>query len=137
RAWVEGFPEGRSFVRRLALKYSFTCPLLGGDVAVMVRQAQFTLAQALYRLGNFQGAADQYVTLLQDCPPTVPLLRGLGLALARLERYDEAFKHLRTAYSQEEPKNHTTAGYLALCGALGKAKQSEDKPRNILWAIEL
>src|SRR6185312_246238 len=74
---------------------------------------------------------------LQDSPPTVPLLRGLGLALARCGRYDQAYKHLRIALEQEEPKDPFTAGYLGLCGALGKPTQPEDKPRNVAWAIRL
>src|SRR5207253_8452043 len=88
RLWVEAFPETRSYVRRLALKHAFVCPLFGGDVAAMVRQGQAALAQAHYRLGNFQESADLYAKVLQDSPPSPPLLRGLGLALARLEKYD-------------------------------------------------
>ena len=34
RAWVEGFPEGRSYVRRLAAKQRYTCPILGSDLSV-------------------------------------------------------------------------------------------------------
>jgi tetratricopeptide (TPR) repeat protein len=137
RFWVEAFPENRSFVRRLALKHPYLCPILGNDLAAMLRQGQFALAQAQYRLGNFQDAADLFTKLLQESPPTVPLLRGLGLALAQLQRYDQAYKHLRIALEQEEPKNHLTAGYLALCGALGKPSQPEDKPKNVAWAIKL
>jgi tetratricopeptide (TPR) repeat protein len=137
RAWVEALPEGKSFVRRLAAEHPFTCPVFGGDFAAMTRQAQFALAQALYAQGNFQGAADQYHALLQESPPSGPLLRGLGCSLARLERYDQAYKHLRTAWDQEEPKTYLTSGYLALCGALGKPSQAEDKPKNITWAIRL
>jgi tetratricopeptide (TPR) repeat protein len=137
RLWVEALPENRSFVRRLALKYPFACPLLGNDVGAMLRQGQLALAQAQYRLGNFQEAADLYTKLLQESPPTVPLLRGLGLSLTRQQRYDQAYKHLRIALEQEEPKDHLTAGYLALCGALGKPAQPEDKPRNVAWAIRL
>jgi tetratricopeptide (TPR) repeat protein len=137
RAWVEAFPEGKSYVRRLAAKHSFVCPVLGSDLAFIVRQGQMALAQAQYRQGNFQEAADLYTKLLQDSPPTVPLLRGLGLSLARLERYDQAYKHLRIALEQESPKDPFTAGYLALCGALGKPTQPEDKPRNVTWALRL
>jgi tetratricopeptide (TPR) repeat protein len=54
-----------------------------------------------------------------------------------LGRYDQAYKHLRTALEQEEPKDPFTAGYLALCGAMGKPTQPEDKPRNVLWALKL
>jgi tetratricopeptide (TPR) repeat protein len=136
RFWVEALPESRSYVRRLAVKYPFSCPVFGNDVAIMLRQGQLALAQAHYRLGNFQESADLYGKLLQESPPTLPLLRGLGLALARLGRYDQAYKHLKTALEQD-PKDHRTAGYLALCGALGKPAQDEDKPRNVAWAVRL
>jgi tetratricopeptide (TPR) repeat protein len=137
RAWVEAFPEGKSYVRRLAARHPFVCPVLGSDLGFIVRQGQTALAQAHYRQGNFQEAADLYTKLLQDSPPTLPLLRGLGLSLARLERYDQAYKHLRIALEQENPKDPFTAGYLALCGALGKPTQPEDKPRNVGWALRL
>jgi len=137
RAWVEAFPEAHSYVRRLANKYPYVCPVLGSDLTVIVRQGQFAMAQAHYRHGDFQEAADLFAKLLQDSPPTVPLLRGLGLALARCGRFDQAYKHLRIALEQEEPKDPFTAGYLGLCGAMGKPTNPEDKPRNVTWAIRL
>jgi tetratricopeptide (TPR) repeat protein len=137
RAWVEAFPEGRSYVRRLAAKHTFVCPLLGNDLAVIVRQGQLALAQVHYRLGNFQEASDLFGKLLQECPPTITLLRGYGLSLARLGRYDQAYKHLRIALEQEEPKDPFTAGYLALCGAMGKPTLAEDKPKNVAWGMRL
>jgi tetratricopeptide (TPR) repeat protein len=137
RAWVEAFPEAKSYVRRLTAKHPFVCPLLGGDLPVLIRQGQMALAQAYYRLGNYQESADLFTKLLQECPPSVLLLRGLGLALARLQRYDQAYKHLRIALEQEDRKDPFTAGYLALCGALGKPTQTEDKPKNVAWAIRL
>jgi tetratricopeptide (TPR) repeat protein len=137
RLWVEAFPETRSYVRRLALKHPFQCPIFGADVGAMLRQGQLALGQAQYRLGAFQDSADLFTRLLEESPPTVPLLRGLGLALARLGRYDQAYKQLRIALEQEEPKDPYTAGYLALCGALGKPPRPEDKARNVAWAIRL
>ncbi|HEY7312018.1 MAG TPA: tetratricopeptide repeat protein [Gemmataceae bacterium] len=137
RAWVEAFPESKSYVRRLASKYSYVCPVLGPDLTVVLRQGQFAQAQAHYRHGDFQESADLFAKLLQDSPPTTPLLRGLGLALARCGKYDQAYKHLRIALEQEEPKDPFTAGYLGLCGALGKPTNSDDKPRNVAWAIRL
>ncbi|MHB1422585.1 MAG: tetratricopeptide repeat protein [Gemmataceae bacterium] len=144
RAWVEAFPEGKSYVRRLASKYAYICPVLGPDLTILLRQGQFALAQAHYQHGDFPESADLFAKLLQDSPPTVPLLRGLGLALARCERYDQAYKHLRIALEQQErspPENGDeiafTAGYLALCGAMGKPTNPDDKPRNVAWAIRL
>jgi tetratricopeptide (TPR) repeat protein len=137
RFWVETFPEGRSYVRRLAAKHAFQCPVFSSDVAALMRQGEFALAQAEYRQGNFEEAAERYGKLLQDAPPSAPLVRGLGLSLARLGRYDQAYKHLRAALDMEEPKDPRPAGYLALCGALGKPIRDEDKARNVEWAIAL
>ena len=41
-----------SYVRRLAEKHIFRCPVFGHDIAAMVRQAQMALAQAYTRLGK-------------------------------------------------------------------------------------
>jgi tetratricopeptide (TPR) repeat protein len=137
RLWIESLPEDRSYVRRLASRHRYVCPLLGGDLSILLRQGQLALAQAFYRQDRFQEAAELYGKLLQDSPPTVMLLRGYGLALARQGQHDQAFKHLRIALEQEDPKDSFTAGYLALCGALGKPTNPDDKPRNIGWAIKL
>jgi tetratricopeptide (TPR) repeat protein len=137
RAWVEAFPEGRSYVRRLASKYPFVCPVLGDDLGAIIREGQFALAQAHYRQGAFQEAADLFSKLLQETAPTPALLRGLGLSLARLQRYDQAYKHLRAALEQEQPKDPFTAAYLALCGAMGRPTQPEDRPKNVAWAARL
>jgi tetratricopeptide (TPR) repeat protein len=137
RVWVEAFPEGKSYVRRLASKHHFVCPLLGGELATIIRQGQLALAQAFSRAERFQEAADLYGKLLENSPPTVMLLRGYGLALARLGHHDHAYKQLRIALEQEDPKDPFTAGYLAVCGALGKPTRPEDKPRNIQWGLRL
>ena len=36
RAWVEGFPENRSYVRKLAQKHAYVCPLWGSDLNIIV-----------------------------------------------------------------------------------------------------
>jgi tetratricopeptide (TPR) repeat protein len=137
RAWVEAFPEGRSYVRRLAEHNLYVCPLLGSDLSVLLRQGRQALGEALLRQGTFQEAADVFGQLLQEAPPTVPLLRGLGLSLARLQRFDQAYKHLRIALETEQPKDPLTAGYLALCGAMARPTQPEDKAKNVTWALRL
>jgi len=135
RMWVEAFPESRSYIRKLAAKYTFICPVFGGDMQVLTRQGALALAQGLFKLGNFQEAADQFAKSLAEGAPSLPVLRGLGLSLAKLGEYDEAFKHLRAAYEMEEVKDRLTAGYLALCGAKGTAHDPEDVPRNLAWGI--
>jgi tetratricopeptide (TPR) repeat protein len=136
-AYVQGLPENGSWVRRLAEKYPYTCPLWGDNLDALVRAGTTAWAQGLYQLGQFQEAADLYNRLLQESAPTAPVLRGLGLSLTRLERYDQAFKHLRAAAELEEPKDPFTAGYLALCAALGTPPRPEDKAQNVLWAIRI
>lgn len=138
RGWAEGMPgPEKSFIRRLTAQHAFVCPLLGNDVRAWLRQARLTLAQAHDRLGQHAEAAQLCQKLLGESAPTLPVLRTLGLALGRLEQYDEAFKHLRAAHDLEETKQPLTAGYLALCGAMGKPVQAEDKISNVVWAIGL
>jgi Flp pilus assembly protein TadD len=135
--WLDGLPESHSYIRRLAARHPYACPILGSNVSTMTRQARLALAQAQLRLGHCADAVHLYTRLLEESPPTVPVLRGLGQALARLERYEDAYKHLRIAYDTESPANPMTAGYLALCAARGKPAQAPDKARNILWAVSL
>jgi len=136
RAWSDAMPENRSYVRRLAVKYDYICPLLGTDLLPAINRGRFALGQAHHRLGQYAEAADVYAKLLQDSPPTPEVLRAHGLTLAKLERFDQAYKQLRIALEQE-PRDALTAGYLALCGALGKPTQEDDRPRNVAWSIRL
>src|SRR5262249_46320307 len=133
---VEGFPEGRSFVGKLASQNRFVCPLFG-DLPAILRDGNTALGLGLYRLGHFQESSEVFTRLMQEAAPSLPVLRGLGLALARLGRYDQAFKHLRTAHELEVGREKLTAGYLALCGAKGKPARPEDKVRNVHWAVRL
>src|SRR5262249_44073638 len=137
RFWVEAFPEARSFVRKLASRHRYVCPLWGADLHAVVRDGNTALGQGLYRTGAFQESADVFGKLMGEAAPSLAVLRGLGLALARLGRYDQAFKHLRTAHELEQPRDRLTAGYLALCGAKGKPAREEDKARNVAWAIRV
>jgi tetratricopeptide (TPR) repeat protein len=137
RLWVEAFPEKRSYVRRLASQRPYTCPLWGSDLHVILSQGQTTLAEGLYRLGKLQEAADLFDQVARHSAPSRLVLRGLGLALSRLGRFDEAFTHLRTAHDLEEPKDRWTTGYLALCGARARPLRPEDKEKNVAWAIRL
>ena len=137
RAWVNGFPEGRSYVRKLASEFSFSCPLFGDDLKFLIRQGNLALAQGHFKLNNFAEAAELFDKVLKEGAPSLPVLRGLGLSLAKLGRFDDAFVHLRTAHEMEEVKDRITAGYLALCGAGGKPARPQDKLDNIAWAIRL
>ncbi len=137
RAWVEGMPDNRSYVRKLAEEFSFICPLFGEDMKYLIRQGNLALAQGQFKLNNFQEAAVLFDKVLKEGAPSLPILRGLGLSLAKLGRYDDAFVHLRTAHEMEEEKDRLTTGYLALCGACGKPSRAEDKLENIAWAVRL
>lgn len=137
RAWVEGFPQQHSYVRKLASRHPFTCPVWGADYQLLVRQGSVALGDGHYRLGQFRESSQVFDKLMQEGAPSLPVLRGLGLALARLEQYDLAFKHLRAARELEQVHDRATAGYLALCGAKGTPLQTEDKVKNINWAIRL
>jgi tetratricopeptide (TPR) repeat protein len=136
RAWVEGLPEDRSYVRRLAAQHPYVCPLWGSDLQPLLRQANTALGEGFYRLGNYSESAEVFTRLLQEAAPSLAVLRGLGLALTRLERFDQAFIHLRAAH-ELAPEDRGIAGYLALCGARGKPTRPEDKASNVAWAVWL
>jgi tetratricopeptide (TPR) repeat protein len=135
KLWIEGLPEGKSFVRKLASQHPFVCPLWGSDLRRLASQGQLALGQAQYRLQQYAPAAETFQKLLDESAPTRDVLRWLGVTLARLDRFDEAFKHLKTAFDLEDPKDRLTAGYLALCAACGKPNRPEDKGPNVAWAV--
>lgn len=134
RIWVEAFPEGRSYVRQLAEKHRYVCPIFGAELSFFVRLGQLALAQAHFRQGHYQESANLYTELMRDAAPSFPLLRGLGMSLAKQNRYDEAFKHLRAALEMQ-PNDAQLTGHLAVCGACGTIKNAEDKPKNIAWSL--
>lgn len=136
RAWGEGWPAG-SFVRRLASDHSFTCPLLGGDTKALIAHGQLTIAGCQYRRGRFREAVQAYESLLAQGVRHVAVRRGLGLSLARLGRFDDAFTHLQAAYEQEQPKDAVTAGDLALCAIRRQPAASSDRASVVAWALRL
>jgi tetratricopeptide (TPR) repeat protein len=137
RAWVEAFPEHRSYIRKLASAWPYTCPLWGSGLTLLIRQGNLALAQGQFKLGNHQDAASLFDKGLKEGALSLPVLRGLGLSLAKLGRFDDAFKHLRTAHEIEPTRDRITAGYLALCGACGKPSTEEDRRQNIAWAVSM
>ena len=137
RAWVDALPENLSYVRRMASLYPFICPVWGEDFLSVQRQGRGALAKAYFRLGQFKDAVQLYEKLVEVSAPSLDVLRGLGISLAKMEKYDEAFKHLRSAHELENPKDPTTTGYFALCGAKGKPANPEDKANNVSWAVWL
>lgn len=137
QAWINSFPEHHSYIRKLASEFPFTCPLFGEDMKYLFYQGNLALAQGQFKLGNFKEAAELFDKVMKEGAPSLPVLRGLGLSLAKLSRYDDAFVHLKTAHEMESDKDRITAGYLALCGASGKPSRPEAKLQNIAWAIRL
>jgi tetratricopeptide (TPR) repeat protein len=138
RLWREATPdESRSFVRRLAARHAFRCSVVGDDIATILRQARFALARAYHRLARFAEAASIFNELLQERAPTPGVLRGLGLALARLENYDQAFIHLRSAHERSGGNDPLIGATLALCAARGRPPRAEDRPKNVAWAVRL
>lgn len=134
--WREAFPNG-AYIPRLVEKHAYVCPILGSNVVGMMRQAKLALGQALFRAERTAEAAHAFQDLLNDSEPTPTLLRALGIALSKLERYDEAYPQLRAAYEQDANKSPVTACYLAHSAAKAKPSKPEDKPANVRWAVRL
>src|SRR5205085_11028833 len=72
--------------------------------------------QAYERAGRTADAAEVFKAALAtgDAPEAH---RGLGMALARLERYDEALPHLRAAHGGGKTGDPLLTAYLALATA--------------------
>ena len=134
--WAEVFPENRSYVRKLASKYPYHCPLWGDGPSVMTRQGQLALAQGLQKLGQDEEAAALFDQALKEGAASLPVLRGLGLTLARMGRFADAYKPLRMAYDLENPKERLTSGFLALCAVKAPPIADIDRSANLAWAMK-
>ena len=134
--WADVYAENRSYVRKLATKYRFNCPLWGDGPSVLVRQGQFALAQGLQKLGQDQEAAALFDQALKEGAASLPVLRGLGLTLARMGRFADAYKPLRMAYDLENPKERLTSGFLALCAVKAPPLADADRTANLAWAAK-
>jgi tetratricopeptide (TPR) repeat protein len=137
RAWCEPMPAAHSFVHSRTGLDPFVCPLMGSDIKVLVREAKLALAGVLARARSLPDAIALYRSLLAEAPPTPPVLRGLGQALARQGNYEEAYAQLRLGSENEATADPLTNGYMALCAAKGKPPQSEDRAANVSWALRL
>ena len=135
--WAEVFPENRSYVRKLASKYPYACPLWGDGPSALIRQGQLALAQGLQKLGQHHEAAELFDQALKEGATSLPVLRGLGLTLARMGRYADGYKPLRMAYDLENPKDRLTSGFLALCAVKAPPLDYLDRSANLAWALKM
>jgi tetratricopeptide (TPR) repeat protein len=136
RLWADTLPAD-SWVRNLAqragtLRAAFRCPLGLDQIESILQSARLDLAEALEVCGRADEAVPLFTDLLKS-HDVLPVRRGLGLALAQLEHYDEALPHLRKAHSQEQPPEPRTVGPLALC----LARASGDRVGNVRRALAL
>lgn len=135
RLWTETLPQD-SWIRNVTLRridhaVPFRCPLELDRADVSLLRARIALAEALVTCQKAEDAIPIYTDLLKS-HDTLQIRRGLGLALAQLERHDEALPHLRVAHSQENPPSSVTTSALAL--SLSHARFD---PENIRQALEL
>ncbi|MFL5341273.1 MAG: tetratricopeptide repeat protein [Gemmataceae bacterium] len=134
--WKDVLPE-ESYVGRLSAQAEYVCPILGGNIAGMARQAKLALGQAYFRQDRAIEAVGVFRELVNESEPSPGVLRSLGIALAKLEHFDDAYAHLKSAYEQETTKNPLTACHLAYCAARAKPNREEDRPANVRWAVRL
>lgn len=135
RLWKETLPPD-SWIRNVTIRRGdpaaqFRCPFELDRTDVSLFQSRLALASALVTCQKAEDAIPIYTELLKS-HDTLPIRRGLGLALAQLERYDEALPHLREAHSQENPPSSVTTSALAL--SLSHARFD---PGNIQQALDL
>jgi tetratricopeptide (TPR) repeat protein len=125
--WTETLPVG-SWVRNVASqsirrRAMYRCPLGFDKLDDVVPAARLSLAEAYAASGRNSEAASLFADLLKTTD-TLPVRRGLGFALAKLERFDEALPHLRAAREREQPPTPRTTGTLALCLARAAGDRS-------------
>src|SRR5262245_12319244 len=134
RLWIETLPADswvRNVVRRAGPhKARFACPLGFDRLKVVLAAARLSLAEGLV-LCNRSGDAVPIFTELLRTEDTLPIRRGLGLALAGLDRFDEALPNLQKARALETPPQPRTVGTLAVC----LARASGDRIANIQQAL--
>jgi tetratricopeptide (TPR) repeat protein len=136
RFWTDALPDG-SYIGKLATKQPFACPLIGNNFIGMARQAKLAFGQALYRIERITESIHVFQDLLNEGEPTPAVSRALGIALCRVDRFDDAYAHLRSAFEQDAAKNPITACYLALCATKARPAKPEDTPANVRWALRL
>jgi tetratricopeptide (TPR) repeat protein len=136
RLWIETLPPDswvRNVVRRAGPhKTQFTCPLGFDRLKAVLAAARLSLAEALVLCNRSAEAVPIFTELLRT-EDTLAIRRGLGLALAGLDRFDEALPHLQKATALETPPQPRTVGTLAVC----LARASGDRIANIQRALAL
>jgi tetratricopeptide (TPR) repeat protein len=136
RLWVDTLPAdswARNVVRRAGThKARFVCPLGFDQLKTVLASARLALAEALVLCNRSAEAVPIFDELLRT-DDSLPIRRGLGLALAGLDRFDEALPHLQKAHNLEQPPQPRTVGTLAVC----LARASGDRMRNVQQAMAL
>ncbi len=135
RAWVEGFPEGRSYVRRLATRYRFVCPLLGSDLNIILRPGQFALAQAFIVRDAFRRPSTSTPSCWRTRRPRSCCFAATGcrwLGSGSTTRLTSTFA---SHWSKRSPRTRSPRPTWLSAAALGKPTNVDDKPRNIIWSL--
>ena len=104
-----------AYIARFAAQNDFVCPILGGNIPGMARQAKLALGQAYFRQDRVVESVGLFRELINESEPSPALLRALGIALSKLEHFDDAYAYLKSAYEQESTKSPHTACHLAYC----------------------
>lgn len=130
--WIETLPNG-SWVRSIAAqalrrRSVYHCPLGFDRLGDVLMEARLSLAEAHELCGRSADAIILFTDLLKS-RDTVAIRRGLGLALATSERFDEAIPHLRIAHENERPSTPRTTGTLALCLARARGDRVANSRR--------
>jgi tetratricopeptide (TPR) repeat protein len=136
RLWIDTLPADswtRNVVRRAGPhKARFVCPLGFDQLKTILAAARLALAEALVLCNRSVEAVPIFNELLRT-DDSLPIRRGLGLALAGLDRFDEALPHLQKASKLEQPPQPRTVGTLAVC----LARASGDRVNNVQKALAL
>ena len=98
--------------------------LPGGDQAAS--QPRFGPAEALERLGDYQGALNEYYVLARTFPGQPEIMARIGGALCALRSYDEAAQWFRRALDAQERPHEAAALLWRLVDLLETRQQRPD-----------
>lgn len=115
---AEAATRGRALIELLETAYGRRANIDFGDAAPDAAQAQFTMADDLFRQRQFARAVEEYLRILNAFPEGGPSVRALANVFLSYVNLDDQLHALMMAeYFADRFKNNETLGTAVLMGA--------------------
>ena len=133
--WQTAFP-GDSLIGLFAQQAQFDCPFWGSNIDLIIRQTWMRLGTLLVQVGRNEEAVKALIPLLNRGESTAEIHANLGIALARLRKYDQASEHFKIVEQQSPRPSYLIKAFHALSVACADSKSESDRLAKIRWAVE-